>query len=87
VFGRSPLHDAVARGSDELVTLLLQYGAEPGATDDNGTTPLHLAARSGNAQIVRELLSHGANPSPRNLAGVTPYDPPSSRINGRSSNS
>jgi ankyrin repeat protein len=68
------LHDAVARGNGELVSLLLQHGADPGAVDDNGTTPLHLAARNGSVVLVEALLAYGANPTARNLAGATPYD-------------
>ena len=35
VFGESALHDAVLGGNPELVALLLEFGADPGAVDDN----------------------------------------------------
>lgn len=43
----------------ELVTLLLEAGADPNASG-KGITPLLVAARHGNAAIIRQLLEAGA---------------------------
>lgn len=39
----SPLHAAVSNGHDGIVGLLLQYGADPNATDHNGSTAVEIA--------------------------------------------
>jgi ankyrin repeat protein len=39
-----PLHCAVLNGHTELCRVLVKYGANVNAEDDNGTTPLHITA-------------------------------------------
>lgn len=39
----SPLHLAVSHGYDSIVGMLLQYGADPNATDHNGSTAMEIA--------------------------------------------
>lgn len=39
----SPLHIAVSHGHDGVVGLLLQHGADPNATDHNGSTAIEIA--------------------------------------------
>ncbi|HMJ17730.1 MAG TPA: ankyrin repeat domain-containing protein, partial [Gemmatimonadaceae bacterium] len=60
-----PIHFAARMNRPEMVTLLIELGADPLATDGSGVTPLHVAARHGHADVVRLLLAAGADPSIR----------------------
>src|SRR5947207_715752 len=51
---------------------LLDQGADPEVTDDNGLTPLHLAAYLGHRDIVTTLVSAGADIHARDRLGRTP---------------
>jgi hypothetical protein len=55
------LHYAVLERRPEMVRLLLEHGADPGAGTDNG--PLHMAAERSYAEIV-EIMRKAAQPSP-----------------------
>ena len=65
---------AVRSGNDIAVRLLLDGGADPNATDDDGNRALHLAAHAGNATAVERLLAQGADAYAVNYAGETPFD-------------
>ena len=55
--GVNPLH--IASGiinEPEIVDLLVMYGANVNAQDDEGFTPLHMAAIHGNLKIVKKLV-------------------------------
>lgn len=41
--GMTPLHWAALKGSTDVVEMLLTYGSQVGATNDDGMTPLHWA--------------------------------------------
>ena len=71
-FGRTPLHEATARGDQVLVGQLLERGAEVDTEDDYGTTPLHLACRRGHSAVVGLLLTRGANVNAVSKAGAMP---------------
>jgi ankyrin repeat protein len=43
----TPLHSCAAINDTKLAALLLEYGADINAQDDNKSTPLHLAVRHG----------------------------------------
>jgi ankyrin repeat protein len=65
-FGASPLSEAAASGSAELVEALLDAGADAKAlTTADGETVLMTAARAGNADAVRLLLDRGADVNAR----------------------
>lgn len=69
----SALSVAAARGSAELVTLLLDRGAKLRGSDRFGRTPLYVAADRGHAHIVRLLLDRGAAvDQPASENGATP---------------
>jgi ankyrin repeat protein len=65
------LWDAVMRGQTDMVTLLLEKGADANAVTPNGSTLLHDAALKGNRDIVAALLASGAKVNCKNAAGGT----------------
>jgi len=56
----TPLHLAAIRGYESLVRLMLELGADPSITKDNGNTPLMLAAGWGQLAAVQTILRHEA---------------------------
>ena len=60
-------------GDNELVQLLLDYGADPNCMDQKSQwTPLHAAvANNDDPEVVFSLLLHGADPGARTLEGRT----------------
>lgn len=73
--GRPPIVDAIRGGFGDVVTMLLEAGANAGAIDEpSGDTLLALAvdtcAPAGPA-IVAALLAHGAHPDARGASGRT----------------
>ncbi|CAB1347353.1 unnamed protein product [Coregonus sp. 'balchen'] len=59
----SDLHIACASGYREVVSVLLENGADPQPSDNGYWTPLHLAAKYGQISIVSQLLKHRADPT------------------------
>ncbi|XP_051259431.1 unconventional myosin-XVI isoform X1 [Dicentrarchus labrax] len=72
--GVTLLHIACASGYREVVSVLLESGADPHPADNNFWTPLHLAAKYGQTSIVSQLLRHGANPTLLNCNQDKPSD-------------
>ena len=58
----------------QLAQLLLDRGADPTATDDNGNTALHTAALAGSPIVAAVLHQAGASSHTQNNAGLTPND-------------
>ncbi|KAL8765522.1 MAG: hypothetical protein Q9209_007430 [Squamulea sp. 1 TL-2023] len=58
--GSSALHDACAQGRKEMVSLLLEYGADYGCCDISNNTPLLLALVNGHMEIAMELLEYAS---------------------------
>ncbi|HEY5921123.1 MAG TPA: ankyrin repeat domain-containing protein [Kofleriaceae bacterium] len=56
--GSSALHAAAARGSRELVAMLVRMGADPDHRDTDGRTPIELADRAGHREVVALLEHH-----------------------------
>lgn len=80
-----PMINALAHGNDELVQLLLKFGATPGgmgqAINPSGNTPLHsicserdVSQKSHVLERVRALLAAGADVNALTTAGYTPLD-------------
>lgn len=65
---------AFKKYSNEIVTLLIQHGADVNARDVNGETPLYFAVSTGSSEAVRTLLAAGANPNLATAKGETPLD-------------
>lgn len=69
-----PLHSAVAGGSVEVVTLLLEAGAPVNAKQQAGFTALQAAAKSNGLDMARVLLRFGADPNQPKDDGTTAVD-------------
>nr|XP_053650048.1 uncharacterized protein LOC128700721 [Cherax quadricarinatus] len=68
----SALHHASARGHLNIVSILLERGANVNAEDSNRTTPLHTAAFHGHLRIAELLIDAGANLNASDQRGNTP---------------
>ncbi|XP_035494512.1 protein phosphatase 1 regulatory subunit 12C isoform X1 [Scophthalmus maximus] len=72
--GITALHQACIDGSMEIVTFLLERGANVNQVDSEGWTPLHVAASCGYSDIAEFLLQQGASLSAVNCDGDVPLD-------------
>ena len=61
--GDTALICAIKEGHEEIVSLLLERGANPNQADKNGDKPLVWALPKGNKGIFESLLKRGANPN------------------------
>lgn len=62
--GYTPLHFAAEGCYVDLVSLLLEKGADSNIINNSGASPLHIAVRiKDNYKIVTLLLDHKANPN------------------------
>ncbi|KAK8034100.1 hypothetical protein PG993_009095 [Apiospora rasikravindrae] len=59
--GFTPLHFAVQAVDRQLVTDLVDMGANTNVQNMGGETPLHLAVHKGDVETVKYLLDHGAD--------------------------
>jgi uncharacterized protein len=65
LIGVTPLALAAVQNNSALVSLLLDYGANPNLRTRNGNTILMLAAAKTNLEVVKNLIAHGADPIAR----------------------
>lgn len=72
--GNTPLHIAASHGRADLVTLLLDGGADPNSKAALGETPLHVAVAEDCLEVVKLLLERGADPNAQTLWGKPPLD-------------
>ena len=56
-------YDSDIRRLLQVLTLLLNYGANPNLKDKSGSTPLYFAMGMANEKAVQKLVSVGANPN------------------------
>ncbi|MCA9424298.1 MAG: ankyrin repeat domain-containing protein, partial [Candidatus Omnitrophica bacterium] len=71
-YHRTPLHIAAFEGSEEILGIVLDHGADPDVQDSFGLTPLHLAVTEGHEGVCRALLERGADTNTKDLNGRTP---------------
>ncbi|TVY89087.1 Ankyrin [Lachnellula willkommii] len=70
--GKTSLHLAVPRDRDDIVQMLLDYGASLHARSDGGWTPFHNACQIGSEKIVGILIDAGADINAKLLNGMSP---------------
>ena len=58
--GNAPLHNAAMRGLEEIIEMLLHYGARIGEKDFSQNTPLQLATWNHRASTSKILLERGS---------------------------
>ena len=63
IFGRTPLHQAAAKGDPEIILLLIKYGADIDSQTISGETPLMKAIAFFQVEATKILLRFGANPN------------------------
>lgn len=59
--GTTALHRAASHNKVEIVKLLLHYGANISATDENSAMAMHHAAVNGHTEIIKVLYESGAS--------------------------
>ena len=62
--------DPVAQG--DVITSLIEAGADPNTLDKSGVAPLHRAVRTRSSAAVSALVEDGADPLLMNKTGSTP---------------
>ncbi|KAM9500843.1 ankyrin repeat domain-containing protein 53 [Clarias gariepinus] len=76
--GQRPLHMALSPKSKPnsycCLTYLLEHGAKPNVSTDEGLTPLHMAAALGLKECVEVLVRVGADTHARDNRGRTPFE-------------
>ncbi len=72
--GLRPLNSAAAGGHLEVVTLLLDHGAEVDCTQTGDITPLMSTGAGGHRQIAELLLERGADAQKQSADGKTAAD-------------
>jgi ankyrin repeat protein len=66
--GFTALHHAAERGRSEVVSYLLEKGADVNSADGLCWTPLHLAAEQGHLPVVKQLVRAGAKVDAKTVA-------------------
>jgi hypothetical protein len=77
----TPMHVAALGGHADMLSLLLEHGADLDGLDMYGKTPLYRASANGNVEAAQILLDRGADINARDDASWTPLF--SAAINGR----
>lgn len=60
-------------GNEEMLSDLLEYGADPNLTPPSGQSALFVALRRGHTNIMHTLLKAGADPGQRLVDGMSPW--------------
>ena len=71
-FDMTPLIHAICGQNQDIITHLLERGANPDIADTNDNAPLHHAIGSKNPVSVATLIFYGADINARNNTGETP---------------
>ena len=68
----TPVNVAMGEGHTDILSLLLEHGADADGRDMSGQSPLYRASRRGNLEAGQCLLDRGADINAGNGAGQTP---------------
>ena len=68
----SCIEAAVESGNIEMVSILLESGANPNIIGSKGSTPLQRASKNGHIAIVEKLIKYKADPNQVGVSGWTP---------------
>jgi ankyrin repeat protein len=68
----SPCSDVSVLRLLQVMSLLLDAGANPNSTDNNGCSCIWIASKRGDAEAVQLLITRGANVCLANKEGTTP---------------
>jgi ankyrin repeat protein len=74
IVGYSPLMVAAMNSNVEIFNMLIDYGADYAAVNDNGVTVLHVATMNDSPEMVLTLLGLGAKVQARDGEGKTALD-------------
>jgi len=69
-----PIHWAADRGNADMVQVLLKYGADVNAQDEEGQTALHYACSVGYESVIQILLKSSADKAISDNEGLKPID-------------
>lgn len=72
--GKTAMHNAALRGSDDFVRMLCDLGADIDLPDLQGNSPLHYASAWGHIPVVLTLIERGCNFNAKNNDGFTASD-------------
>ena len=72
--GLTALHQCCIDDSEEMMKVLVEFGADVNANDSEKWTPLHAAATCGHLHLVKFLIDNNANLLAVNGDGNMPYD-------------
>ncbi len=70
--GRPDTDDRESSAQREVISYLIDAGADPDALDKSGVAPLHRAVRTRSSGAVSALIERGADPLLMNKSGSTP---------------
>lgn len=68
------MHWAAQKENDEILRILISFGADPNKVDFEGASPLHVAGDSSNPKCVQILINAGADPNIRSHFGARARD-------------
>jgi len=72
--GLTALHQCCIDDNEEMMKLLIEFGANVNAEDNEKWTPLHAAATCGHLHLVKYLIARGTNLLAVNADGNMPCD-------------
>ena len=68
----TPLHLASSEGHPHLIEILVQFGAQIDARNNNFRTPLHIACLRGHLTVIKALVTAGADINAKDIDNNTP---------------
>ena len=69
---KTHLNFAIIKGNQDIISLILEKGADVNLIDNDGWTPLNLAIDKDKIEIVQFLVANGANLNLFDGAGLSP---------------